>query len=365
MPAKGKIVCDIVFDPGCEDRRFRMLQGDPSVMKLLGDMKGAEVVLKGGPDEKGVVLCTSDATFEMTVLETTNTCMLAHHSDDGDKHVIGMVSETHIAKRIPDKAQAKLIEVLEFAEQSNRKRRRTGDDADSTATGFHTTESLTPLLQASQQEIAKALQACPTAVLHNAVWRHVSADDTEESFETFIRLGDARFDLLSFTEAEAVDSLSGFHDALLIKACIKRYCKPVVPDASAPPAGATVYRIDHRTVALSRAEKLFFVSVEWELQQFMEEWAKCCPVIVTPTVEMLRGFAVVSKKHVTYFSSDDLPLTPQDRFDAMFAQEDRWSEEDMKAYIQPLLGPGVKEDQLLARYTREFPIDGVKTYVAF
>ena len=197
MQKGEKRVCDVVFGDTCHDNQFRMLQGDPALLKLLGNMAGSEVVLKGSArdDANGVVLCTEDSTYEMTVLETTNTCMLTQRHDnvDEDKRIVGMVEETHVVKRIPHKAAEPLSALLDHVEArvagSDRKRRKVESaEGSMTAAGFHSTDSLVPLLQASKAEICDALNAAPNIVSHEGAWRKVISEHTEECLETFIRM---------------------------------------------------------------------------------------------------------------------------------------------------------------------------------
>ena len=162
--------------------------------------------------------------------------------------------------------------------------------------------------------------------------------------------------LAGFTEDEALKAMAEYHDPLAIKAVVKKYCKK---------AAEGLFAVDLRKIALARAEQLFVVSEEWDLAKFMKEWESCCPHIVTPSEEMLLGHALIENGSVAHFPSESLSLNPETRFESMFRQQKRWSEADMTEYITPLIGPGIKREQLLSRFTREFPINGKKTYVEF
>ena len=373
--------CDIMLGDDCETREYKMLQGDPALLKVLQAMGGEEVVVKGGGagsgpgarESDGVVVCTGDKTFEMTVLETTNTCLLVRRCDDPvTKTVTGRIEETQVARRVPpQQMRAQLKRVLEAGEGEG----ESGGDADAADAKRvrYSTAELLPMLQGSRKEVEAELAAAEGVVQVGGVWHAARRSDVDDCYETFVRLAGVDLELDGFGEAEALAALGEYHGVVESKAVLKQFCGGVAVPAKEGEGeggggagdGPVRLRVDLRAVALFRAGQLFLVNATWPLDKFMEEWAACCPPFVTPEEGMLLGFALVAKKSVQHFPSASLPLTAEARFEEMFKVLKRWDEAHLMCYVEPLVGPGVTREQLLAKYTREFPIHGKRTFVSF
>ncbi|KAJ9467225.1 DCC1 [Diplonema papillatum] len=391
------VECDIVFAPSAKLGRYKMVHGDTDAMALLESLKGREVVVKGSLDDErageSVVLCTTDRTFDVVVLETTNTCLLCRRQDGADKVVEGMFDHTQLLRAVPAKVDKKLdtilqrsshpshapssapqpdqIEAVDLLEPAAKKAKK----PPSQGTALYTTDQIIPQIRASKKEVLQALSKSPAALV-DGTWRLSPKADVESALESLIRLGDSAMDLRSFTSEEAAVVLEPYHDPVAIACCIKAYCTEIQTDSAGGEGSKsngqasvadTRLRVCPHKVAVSRAEQLFSVNESWPVKLFYEEWASMCPAFATPEPAMLLGIALVldGGKTISYFPSKSLPLEPGDRFDAMFAKTKRWTKEDMTAFIEPITGTGQTLLQLLQRYTREFPVDGAPTYVPF
>eukprot|EP01063_Lacrimia_lanifica_P019710 TRINITY_DN27155_c0_g1_i1.p1 TRINITY_DN27155_c0_g1~~TRINITY_DN27155_c0_g1_i1.p1 ORF type:complete len:377 (+),score=108.67 TRINITY_DN27155_c0_g1_i1:60-1190(+) len=376
MPPKKRVECDIMFAKECTgpDVTYKMLQGDAELLKWLPTMKGEEVVLKGSPadeetDGGGAVLCTKGGTYEVTILETTNTCLLCKRSDGAEPRVIqGSVSETQVLKRIPPDVKRKLTRMLaeggiesEAASEPSSKRAR-----------HYTTEELVGSIRASRDEVVAALAASRAVEDADGCWKMVSEVQVEECLETLLRIGAMEFDLTGFHYGKAMAVLSEYHDGVVVLACLKAFTEQVPStDGEGKDKGDAEQQhcLSSKQVCLLHARKLFAERDLWDFEKFKEAWVSACPSEVVPAAAMLDGVAVMHSAKgaasVQYFPSDALPLTAKERVAAMFRVMDKWPKRVMEIYLQPLVGPGLKLTQILSRHTREFPVEGVPTCVPF
>ena len=353
------ILCDITYGEKAKLGRYKMLQGDPELMKLLTNMKGEKVVIKGGEsDSDSVFLCTETKTYEVRKLETTNSCLLTKRTDDPvDKVIKGMVDQTEVIERIPGDVHSQL----------NKKMKASIDIDDNVKRIKYSTEGLQSSLYASSAEIKEALSSSP-AVEFDGVWSLADSTEIEETLESLIRLGDSLMDLQKFTTEEALEVLSEYHSKLSIFCCLKAYCNQKKENENDD--NTNLWEISHQKVACSRANQLFTVNDTWTLNDFMDEWISCCPSFITPNVEMLSGNAITDgtdgpRPTISRFTASSLPSDPAKRFKMLFAKCKAWIPEDIIPYIESLIGPGRTKQKLLLRYTRSFTIKGVKKLVAF
>eukprot|EP01064_Diplonema_japonicum_P033095 TRINITY_DN6443_c0_g1_i1.p1 TRINITY_DN6443_c0_g1~~TRINITY_DN6443_c0_g1_i1.p1 ORF type:complete len:356 (+),score=65.59 TRINITY_DN6443_c0_g1_i1:54-1070(+) len=335
-----KIECDIVIGPGVKMNNLKMVQGDDAMIERLSKLEGKEVYIKGDPSEPGMVMCTEDSTYEITTLETTNSCMLCKRQDGEDKIILGMADHTAVVKRIPGCIASDLKKLLEK--------------------GRYNTQQIVSRLKASEAEIKSALHNSP-AVFHEDAWVLCDKSDTEHALETLLRIGDAVMDLDRFTQEESIEKLKEYHEEIVLLSVVKSFCT----EADDKP----FFKVSAEKVARCYAGHLFAATPTWPLETFMSEWVSCCPAFVVPTETMLKGFALIKpakpERTITYFPSVDLPGTPEERFAKLFDAMPQWEPELLKYYIQPLVGPGTAEAQLISRYTREFTIGGKQMYVPF
>lgn len=70
----------------------------------------------------------------------------------------------------------------------------------------------------------------------------------------------------------------------------------------------------------------------------MNEWQKLLPSEIRPSMDMLKGEALVDRlgtsSWVKGFSRSRLPTKPADRFAALFKERPRWVLEDLQHYLR-------------------------------
>lgn len=98
----------------------------------------------------------------------------------------------------------------------------------------------------------------------------------------------------------------------------------------------------------------------WELDDFMDVWKRLGHEIFTPKIEHIAGLYIMHEntriqkveKFIQYFSVNELPTDPAQRFSALFAEKPLWKSDEITAFISDLAPTKKGLDSLLLKFAR-------------
>jgi hypothetical protein len=370
-----------------------------------------ECLVQGGAEIKAVeladkiVLCTSDKTFAVKSVETSNSVFLVENAqeqilnplalgsgnegrEEGNKqndsqvmrdsqnvvggtpgpmtqmqkasrdqstsavHVCTIVSENweieHIA---PDLKQLDdLLESFPFGDAELESGEGVeGMDVDldkvtAGAAGF-TLSELKEKVQASEAELLEALQESDAIQIGDR-WGLVSQDYLEAMVDVLVSKVSPSSDPQSLQEILSAMEGEGFGNQEVLTQLVLRFLMDGRLDASA--------------VSRFYARKLLKRKNKWKVEHFMAEWEKVLPIGVVPKVELLKGMILKEENQdISYLEVKMLPRNPSQRFTILFEKKDKWPADELKPFLQGLaLKPGTSEDDLLLEFCHSYHPQG-------
>ncbi|KXZ53306.1 hypothetical protein GPECTOR_7g1200 [Gonium pectorale] len=367
------------FAPGVRSD-LRLLQVDETLLQEIVE-KG--VVVKGAEDEEAV-LCTSQRTYAMKLVETTNLQLLVRPSetaaqfrsaDSAEPIQVAATSGSH-------------IELVEVAPRLGPLRRLLwerpygpqdegegadgdGDTAMAEAEGpggrraaGYTFDELLAEVQASPAELRAAL-AAEGAVELDGRWRAVEGGYLGELLEmVLLTAQQAGMPLGALRGGELLEALraDGYHPNV-VGHCLTVYARRVdagaAGSAEAGPAAAGdgVWAVDETKVCIHFAHKVLAAARgSMPLQDFTAAWARAVPAGMSPRPDMLAAEALVDgtgpEARISAFPAAALPHEPAERFAALFRRRPRWEWTHLEPYLAGLKVPGQSVEALLIRFAR-------------
>eukprot|EP01134_Creolimax_fragrantissima_P000485 CFRG0485T1 len=130
-----------------------------------------------------------------------------------------------------------------------------------------------------------------------------------------------------------------------------------------------VYRLDDDKIVRFRANQILTaVGRPMDYDEFMSAWNHTLPSALKVNEKLLSGLALVQEgalmKTISKLDADDLSFDAQQRFNALFEQQDEWELEAILPYIRPLCAPGEQPVMLLSKFARSSTnsVTGIKMY---
>jgi sister chromatid cohesion protein DCC1 len=363
---------------GSED--FKLLEVDERILKeLLQD----GLTIKGGPDDEAV-LCTSAATYAIKYVSTSNTVLLIPPSekitngnnDDGMGFTMAQVVATssghlELVETAPQLDNLKTllnqrpyVEDLEGGQMQE----------DEPLEGLYSWDDLTTMVQASDRQLKEALKAL-NAVQIGDYWRVVDERFMQGLLEViFLSAVQHDWDLKCLQEAAVVQALKDdCYSPQIVRHCLSCYgkkgstllndCKTshvigfTLNEENGIKECSQLWELDDTKVCLHYAKLLLRDSAKWKLEEFMKEWRRTTPAGMEPSIEMLRGEALVEKlgpeSWLQLYSISSLPTKPADRFSALFKERAKWEWDDLEPYLRDMQTPGQSVEAMLLKYTRK------------
>lgn len=371
---------------------FKLLQIEP---EMLDELKNGRVAFKGLPNDPGhhseAVLCTSNGTYEVREVETTNLVMLVDEEDaehGGGSESGGGAPAVSVTALVKAHLELKLINPkLDMLDKAFKEDHVITDivSADGDDRGRHqlpageTWESLRDGVQASDAEISRALEEMDV-VRVDGRWMGVSP----ESFSSFVKLA-----LLTATERgwqlDRVPSVEmamaleehGVCGQVTLQLLRKLQVKgsgsgnvSTVEDEDrkdwrelSKPLGSNA--LDLAAICRHVAVGLLLEKGMWEdADEFLANWRALLPESVMPTLEMLRGECIeletealgdmgakTVRRSVLRLSVGDLPRDVS-RFEQLWKAKSAWQLEEILPYIDQLAAPGQNTEELLLKHAR-------------
>lgn len=216
--------------------------------------------------------------------------------------------------------------------------------------GLYTWQDLCELVQASDGELLDGLSSL-LAVEIDGFWRTVDANSVNTVLDMILHnsvLHDWLLNALPETNVLSVMESDGFAPKIVTH-CLSRF------GMKAEQEGRSCWSLDERLVCLQFARRALGAG-KMKLNNFVDKWERSIPSGMRADLEMLEGEVLYEKLGVETwvhaFSVADLPLTPGERFAALFRERPRWEWKDLQPYIRDLSIPGVSSEGLLIKYAR-------------
>jgi sister chromatid cohesion protein DCC1 len=369
---------------------FKLLQIEP---EMLDELKDGRVAFKGLPNDPGhhseAVLCTSNRTYEVREVETTNLVMMVDEAgvENGcSSESDGGAPAVSVTALVKAHLELKLINPkLDMLDKAFKEDHVIADilSADGDDRGRHqlpageTWESLRDRVQASDGEISKSLEDMDV-VRVDGKWMGVSP----ESYSSFVKLV-----LLTATERGwQLDRVPSVEMALALEehGVCGQVTLQLLRNLQVKGSGNafTVEDVDRRdwrelpkplgSCALDLPAVCKHVAIGillekdiWEdANEFLASWRALLPESVVPTLEMLRGECIeletevlgemgtkTMRKSVSRLSVGDLPRDVS-RFEHLWKAKSAWQLEEILPYIDQLSAPGQNTEELLLKHSR-------------
>ncbi|TVU44083.1 hypothetical protein EJB05_03513, partial [Eragrostis curvula] len=325
---------------------------------LLPDILQGRVTIRGCPDEEAV-LCTPSATYAMKFVGTSNSMFLI---PPGEPSAPSLRPDNTNGDAVA--AAIKLapgsIELIQTAPRLDKLRNLLRErpyvldedlgDVFQNKKGLYTWQDLCELVQASDGEMSDGLNSL-SAVEIDGFWRTVDFGSLNTILDMILHnsvLHDWPLNSLPENDVISVMESDGFTHKIVAH-CLSIFGTKVDQE------GRSFWSLDERHVCLQFARKALGAG-NMKLGNFMDKWERNIPSGMRADLQMLEGEVLCEKlgaeTWVHAFSVADLPLTPAERFAALFRERSKWEWKDLQPYIRDLRVPGVSSEGLLIKYTR-------------
>uniref|UniRef100_A0ACD6A364 Uncharacterized protein n=1 Tax=Avena sativa TaxID=4498 RepID=A0ACD6A364_AVESA len=331
---------------------------------LLPDLLQGRVTVRGRPEEEAV-LCTPSATYAMKFVGTSNSMFLIPPGEAvapslRPGHANEDATTTSDAAASIIKVAPGSIELVRTAPRLDKLRRLLRErpyvldedlgDGSEHKKGLYTWEDLCVLVQASDIELLDGLNSL-SAVDIDGFWRTVDANSVNTVLDMILHNSVLHDWLLNAMPENAVLSVmesDGF-TRKIVAHCLNRFGTKVEHEA------ASCWSLDEKLVCLQFAQRALSAG-KMKLNSFMDKWERSIPSGMRADLQMLEGEVLYEKlgaeTWVHAFSVADLPLTPAERFAALFRERPRWEWKDLQPFIRDLRVPGTSSEGLLIKYAR-------------
>lgn len=385
----------LTFSKSYKAEAFHLFSLPPEVEEVL--LAGEELCFKGA-SEDSLVCCSTNRTYNVRKMESSNTSMIMQRPHIAAKTLQEtLCDEAENASNltvlstvgcsfelVPTKPKLNILHNLLW-EHPFTLSEGVGcieepdlmdidkNDVVKNKTNMYSFDDLLQKVQSSATELRKALkqeQAFKTTKGH---WRVVSLDALNRIFSCILDGLDENCWVLSKISesscAEYIKETLGELPLDVVRHVLSIHSiLPIQGDSSS----MGIWNLDPKQVAVFRGRNLLCQNVdnlknanfssipsqgstisqnmktcEWELEKFMEEWKSLLPVGVEPFPEMLQEFALFGTKGgANHFDSKIRTIRPlpikylassaEDRMNQLFGIKKKWSLEELRPFIKDL-----------------------------
>ena len=382
---------------------IKLLEVDSEEM-LQCIKRGGAVIKAVDPTDK-VVLCTTDKTFAVKSVETSNSVFLVEDAStlstakrqklDTDGNDDDKENEGQVLRESQDIVGGTPGPMTQMEKA----------DRDETTRGIHICTIVNENWEIEHiapdvKKLDEMLRSCP--------FGEADLDDSREEAEVKIdvleeatedrQAGFTLNELKQSIQASEVELLEALHDSDAIEigerwglvsqeyldALVDVLVSKVSPSAALPmkevlnsmasegfghPAvgqivlrfltGGETSKLNVKRVSRFYAKKLLQKRSKWKLDHFLQEWEKVLPVGVVPQIDMLEGLVLKEilgyETEISYLDISLLPREPKERFEMLFQKKERWPAKELKPFLRGMvLKPGSTEDDLLLEFCHSY-----------
>lgn len=382
----------VVYSSTYADESIALLELSPDLEKALRD--GADLSFKGGANEEGMVMCTSNKTFDVKRVESSNTTLIAvpessNDENNGDATNAGLTvvsNATCTYEALPTHPRVDcLYDIVRanpftFEDCSGREMKRRRKDSIETRP---TMDALRSRLQASEAEIRFELERLGAIEIDN-YWSMIDEKCVDEAFNHLIfSIDENQWSLENLPVKTWVDAFAGDGvDAEARSIVARSICARLMSDADEKGISYTKLSVFRALQILEKDPQKI-----WPVEAFVSEWQSRLPVVddAESSVDWLRGhvlFVEQKSKSTSPFENSSssststpclrlFPLrkheiapTAEKRFEQLFAIQTEWSIESLRPFVEDLWSSrrGVTEADVLVKYTRAYGVGETRKY---
>ncbi len=333
---------------------------------------------KGNENNVGMVMCTSEKTFCVRRVESSNTTLFAPRTVSGKSITVESGASCYY-ELIPTHPRTKVLwSMLSkspfcFVEKSSENEKRP------------TMKKISVVLQASDKEIRSELRRLK-AIEFEDRWSIVDEACLDEAFNHLVREMDAnQWSGKDFPRSKWVSSFSTSSSSDDESSRMRELVANVLCERLVDENRMENVTLNFCSLAKHRASQILreLPQKEWSEEEFFCEWQSRLPDFEgeEPSMSWLEGMILLSsiddgeKKMVVDDEDEDVemkeesnetvfkmfPLRPHEiasdageRFDQLFSIRPSWSMESLRPFMKDLLLKSSTEDDLLMKFTRSF-----------
>ncbi|XP_027004726.2 sister chromatid cohesion protein DCC1 [Tachysurus fulvidraco] len=330
---------------------------------------GRSLTIRGDKDEHAV-LCSEDKTFDLKIADTSNLllfvpgCITPEHLSDSasePKLVHAQIwgyANSYWELRCQ---RPKLKKVKKLLMENPYNGPPIGAQKESPEFNKYTMEELLERIQGSREEIEAYLQGIHACKI-DGYWRILDFDYELKLLGHVTQLVDS--ESWSFSKVPlsvCLEELAPLEPKAMIEHCLNCYGRRYNTED-----GEVMYKLDEDKVCRAMAQMLLQNAVKFNLLEFQEVWQQSVPEGMSTRLDQLSGLALVDcnsrPETISLLRVEDLPEDTLDRFNALFAMREKWTQQDIEPYIRDLCGEKQTTGALLTKHARSSMQNGIKVY---
>ena len=376
---------DVTFSPTFVSEKLVLME-IPKGMENVFENKDSTLCFKGNENNGGMVMCTSEKTFSVRRVESSNTSLLAPKAVSDDKSLLVESGVSCYYELMPTHPKTKLLwsmlsaNPFRFQEKSGENEKRP------------TGKSISHALPASEEEIRSELNRLK-AIEFEGRWSIVDEACLDEAFNHLVREMDAnQWSGKEFPRSKWVSTFSAADESCRMRQLIANVLCERIADVNTKKDHNVI--LNFRSVAAYRASQILreLPQKEWSEEEFFCEWQSRLPDFEgkEPNMSWLEGMILMSCVHDVEKTTqekmvvDDVdekmeeesnettfkmfPLrdheiasNASERFDQLFSIRSSWSLPSLRPFIKDLIAKSSSEADLLVNFTRPYEAeDGTK-----
>jgi len=334
----------IVFPETFDTRDLRLMEIPNDLLETI--MKGGEVKIVGDTSKTDAVLCSSECTYSIRKVETSNQIYLVPPSATGAFQLEAGINEYYEIKPIAGRISS-IKDLLQSHQYEG-----VDEEIHKDKGLFLTRDELWDRIQASDSEMNAALEALGVVPLGGYL-RMISPPAANAVCRDLLDSAIVgSWDLSCLQEPDILAAMPGTDTVLLSHVLSKLGAKN-----TASSSGAAVWTLDAEKVARKTAHMVFEnresggnVNDPWPVQDFIGEWGARTPGLKKNPESLLAGIAIVirDEAHRTvekktcfrYMPAEQVKLasTIQERLKSLFAIKPKYELEELVPYVNDLAG---------------------------
>jgi hypothetical protein len=340
---QGKKV--VSFDNSYDiDGNYRLVEVSPALLESVE--AGEELFMMGASDKRDAVIITSDSTFLVKKVETSNTVLLVPPASKEDSDAYNMV----LVGNCPNYYElSKIAPRLEVLIDALKKTEYQGKEI-TTTEKLLTMAEVQGIAMMSKAELAVALQALNAVVIDDYV-RLISFTASIEVCKAIIeemKIGD--WDSKNVAEEIVVSSLPSYEPTII------KHCLGIMGSQD-----GNVWCLEDEKIARQVAHAIFRemkdLGKPYIRVNFLRDWELRVPGTLRPTEASLGGLAISIEANgicsYVYTPVEEMSSTPSAFFKSLFEVKSSLSESEMSPYVEHLARTSqLQREAILVDHTR-------------
>lgn len=338
----------IKFRPSYSNQeQLRDLRLIETSMDMIKRVKAGETLKLIGSKGEDTILCTSEQTFSIKKVETSNSVFLIPASNNNEYNIIANCGTYYELKPINGR--------IEQLEELLKKTQYNGIDDNNTSNLFSRTD-LEECVQASKKELDDAFEKLGVIELQGKM-RMISRAASREIIRCVLdTIMENDWSIHNVDETVCCDVMKDI-DPVLLHAVLLKLGQILEKRES-----TIIWKLDEESIAKATAHILFcnhksIKDKSWPVDDFMVEWQSRTPGVSELNQKLLHGIAIKIDNGFKYFPVENLTKDASVRFDQLFQLKRSFSKLELVPYLEDLINDtsklDIKIDELLLQYTKK------------